>query len=138
MSTAPDLFHIGRKIRRIREIKGMKQDALASEIGVSRQTLSKIEQSESIDDTTLSKVANALGVPSEAIRAFNEDAAIFNISCNFNDHAVNTIYQFNPIEKIVQLYDEKIILLERLLQNEKENYQKLHDLIDKLSQRLSS
>lgn len=125
MSATPNLFHIGNKIKRIRELKDMKQDTLAKEMGISRQTLSKIEQSEDVDDATLDKAANALNIPKDAIKAFNEEAAIFNISCNFSDHAVNTLYQFNPLEKIVQLYDEKIALLERLLQSEREKYQML-------------
>src|SRR5690606_8589679 len=91
---------IGHKIRRLRELKGMKQDTLAKEMGVSRQTLSKIEQSKTIDENMLAKAATALNIPADAIKAFNDEAAILNISCNFNDHAVNTAYQFNPVERI--------------------------------------
>ncbi|HVV53696.1 MAG TPA: hypothetical protein VHC47_00135 [Mucilaginibacter sp.] len=31
-------------------------------------------------------------------------AAINNIAYNFNDNAINTIYNFNPVDKIVELY----------------------------------
>ena len=45
--------HIGRKISRIRESRGMKQEALAIELGISQQAVSKLEQSEQIEDSTL-------------------------------------------------------------------------------------
>ncbi len=99
--------HIGRKIERIRELKGMKQDTLAHKIGVSQQTISRIEQSEEIEDEKLQQIADALDVSVETIKAFNEDAAINNIN-NFHDNStVNTIInsQFNPVEKIIELYE---------------------------------
>ena len=47
MSTATK-NHIGRKISRIRELRGMKQEALAAALGVSQQAVSTIENSENI------------------------------------------------------------------------------------------
>jgi transcriptional regulator with XRE-family HTH domain len=38
-------LHIGRKISKIRELRGMKQEYLAAELGISQQMVSKIEQS---------------------------------------------------------------------------------------------
>ncbi|HEY1022626.1 MAG TPA: helix-turn-helix transcriptional regulator, partial [Flavisolibacter sp.] len=57
--------HIGRKISRIRELRGMKQEALAAELGISQQAVSKLEQSEKIEEEVLEKVANILGVTKE-------------------------------------------------------------------------
>lgn len=116
--------HIGRKISRIRELRGIKQEALAAELGVSQQTVSRLEQSEVIEDEVLEKVAKILGVSAEAIKNYSDEAVIYNIQNNYEGSVSNYsgIYNctFNPIEKIVQLYDEKIALLERLLQAEKE------------------
>lgn len=125
-ATKPHSNHIGRKISRVRELRGMKQEALALEIGVSQQTISEIERSEVVKDKTLEKVAKALGVSVEGIKNFNEDAVLNIISNTFtsNDtstlNAINFQPNFNPIEKIVQLNDEKIALLERLLQSERD------------------
>jgi len=47
--------HIGRKISRIREIRGIKQDHLAIELGISQQTISKIEQSETVEEEHLAR-----------------------------------------------------------------------------------
>ena len=70
--------HIGRKISRIRELRGMKQETLAEELGISQQSVSQMEQSESLEDEKLDKVAKVLGVSKEAIKNFSEET-VFNI-----------------------------------------------------------
>ena len=40
MSTATKPKHIGRNIARLRELRGMKQEALAIAMGVNQQTIS--------------------------------------------------------------------------------------------------
>ncbi|MEI6316373.1 MAG: helix-turn-helix transcriptional regulator [bacterium] len=118
--------HIGKKIERIRELRGMKQDTLAHGLGISQQAVSKMEQSKEIDDEKLLKVAEILGVTVDAIKNFNEDS-VLNLIQNNNDNSANNsliAYQFNPIEKIVELYErlltsekQKVELLESLLKN---------------------
>eukprot|EP01037_Dinobryon_pediforme_P018685 gene18685-18984_t len=66
-STKPSNTHIGRKISRIRELRGIKQETLASELGVSQQTVSRMEQAETIEDEVLKKVAEVLGVSPEDV-----------------------------------------------------------------------
>jgi transcriptional regulator with XRE-family HTH domain len=126
-SAKPSNTHIGRKISRIRELRGIKQETLAAEMGVSQQTVSRMEQAETIEDEVLEKIAGVLGVSAEGIKNFSEDAIFNNINTfhdnsSLNDYSSLFNYQctFNPIEKIVALYDEKVALLERLLQSEKE------------------
>jgi transcriptional regulator with XRE-family HTH domain len=99
--------HIGRKISRIRELRGMKQEALAAELGISQQAVSKIEQSAEVEESALEKIAIALGVPVEGIKKFNEEA-VFNIignTVNNHDQAAffNYYPTFNPIEKLLEL-----------------------------------
>jgi len=117
-----EAIHIGRKISRIRELRGMKQEALALELGVSQQTVSNLENSQQIEDEVLTKIAKVLGVTDEAIKNFSEEAVINFIANTYNDHAASYghYYNFSPIEKIVSLYDEKVALLERLLESERE------------------
>jgi transcriptional regulator with XRE-family HTH domain len=118
MSDMPTLRpHIGKKIKRLRELKGMKQETLAAALGISHQAVSKMEQSETIEEDKLSQVALALEVTPDAIRNFNEESAVNIIASNHNgsgqSSAINFQCDFNPIEKIVELY-------ERLLQSERE------------------
>ena len=116
MDTSTKPTHLGRKISRIRELRGMKQDTLAAELGISQQAVSKLEQSEEIEDSTLEKVAKALGVTAAGIKSFNEEA-IFNIISNtFTDNSSNNnnyLCTINPLDKIIELY-------ERLLASERE------------------
>ena len=119
-------LHIGRKISKIRELRGMKQETLAAELGISQQAISKIEQSADVDGEALEKISKILGVPADAIKNFNDDAVLNIISNTFTSqdtstlNAINFQPSFNPIDKIIELYNEKIALLERLLQAEKE------------------
>jgi transcriptional regulator with XRE-family HTH domain len=110
--------HEGRNIKRIREILGVKQETLATELGMSQQNISLLEQKETIDPAVLEDVAKALKVPVEAIRNFSEEATIYNIQHNHegsNNNANMMNYQcnFNPLDKVIELY-------ERLLQVERE------------------
>ena len=60
MDTGTKNRHLGYKISRIREIKGMKQETLAEELGISQQSVSNLENSEFIEEERLQKVADAL------------------------------------------------------------------------------
>lgn len=126
MNAAPKI-HEGHNVKRIREILGIKQDALAIDLGLTQQAVSLLEQKETLDATTLDKVAKALGVSADAIKNFNEDATFNIISNTYHDQSSSVNYQFNPIEKIIELYQEKIQLYERLLKEKDELIQKLLD-----------
>ena len=65
----------------------------------------------------------------EAIKNFDEEKAIYNIQNNYDNAANNINYQFNPIDKIVQLYDEKIALYERILKDKSDMIEKLEELL---------
>jgi transcriptional regulator with XRE-family HTH domain len=120
--TKSSKMHIGRKISRIREIRGIKQDYLAIELGVSQQTISKIEQSEDVEDATLEKIAKILGVSTEGIKNFNEEALINNINSSYDNSTfnVNNHCTFNPLDKLMEVVEENKKLYERLLQSERE------------------
>lgn len=124
--------HIGRNISRIRELRGMKQEALAIAIGVSQQTISNIENSENIDEDKLELIAKELGVSAEAIKNFN-DETVFNIIGNtYHDNASSINYNcsFNPLDKLVEVYEENKQLYERLLQAEKDKVTYLEKLLN--------
>ncbi len=119
--------HIGRKISRIRELRGIKQETLAQEMGVSQQTVSRIETSETVEDDILAKVAKILGVQPEAIKNFSEEA-VFNYFNTFNDSSFSNSNgafnanncNFNPLDKLMEVMEENKKLYERLLESERE------------------
>jgi len=128
--------HEGRNLKRIREILGVKQSTLASELGNewNQKKVSQLEDKETIDPDLLEQVADALKVPAEAIRNFDEERTIYNISCNFSDNAVNNnavnIQHINIAEKWIQTLVENKILYERLLQAEKDKVELLQKLLN--------
>lgn len=137
MSTTLKPKHIGRNISRIRELRDMKQEALAYALGISQQTISAIENSETIDDTRLTEIAKALDVTVEAIKNYSDDM-VFNIMNNtFTNtshdnstiNSVNIQPTFNPLDKVVELYEEKEKLYERLIQAEKDKVEYLEKII---------
>lgn len=132
-------IHEGRNIKRFREMLGVKQDALASELGDdwNQKKISLLEQKETVDIAILKDVATVLKVPVEAFQNFDEEQAV-NIISNIvtnNDNAVmHSLYShqptFNPIDKVVQLYDEKIVLYERMLKEKDEMMARLEKLLE--------
>ena len=126
MSTLTKPNHIGRKISRIRELRDMKQEALAQALGTNQQAISAIENSETIDEEKLKAIAEVLGVSVEGIKNFSEEAVLNIIGNTLNDGSVinGNAYNctFNPIDKVVELYErlvlaekEKVEYLEKLL-----------------------
>ena len=128
MSTLSRPKHIGRNISRIRELRDMKQEALAQALGTNQQTVSAMENSETIDDARLAEVAEALGVTTEGIKNYSDETILSIINNTFNSHDTSTINginvqpTFNPLDKVVELYErlvlaekEKVEYLEKLL-----------------------
>jgi len=135
----PKTIHQGRNVKRFREMFGMKQDVFADKLGEdwSQKKVSLLEAKEEIDDTLLEQVAKILKVPAEAIKNFDEDAAINIVSSTLHDNAgsINNActLTFNPVDKwieameeikrlnaaLIKEKDEKIALLERLLNDKK-------------------
>lgn len=126
-------IHEGRNVKRIREILGVKQDALAMELGLSQQAISSLEQKEAIDKDMLEKIAKVLKVPTEALKNFNEDAAINIVSSTLHNTygLVNYFPTFNPLEKYLEAMEENKKLYERLLQTEREKVALLEKMLDK-------
>jgi transcriptional regulator with XRE-family HTH domain len=128
-------IHQGRNVKRFREMLGIKQEALAYDLGEdwNQKKISMLEQKEIIEDSLLKQISNSLKIPLEAFQNFDEDQALNVIANTFNDN--NTIglviNNYNPIEKIIQLHEEKIALYERMLKEKDEMMAKLEKLIIK-------
>ncbi len=143
----PKKTHIGRNIKRFREILHIKQEALAIDLGEewNQKKVSIMESKPSIDTDLLDRVAAALKIPAEAIKNFDDEKTIMNIQNNFEGATLgdasivggsgdvgHNSCTFNPLDKLVEamdelkaLYTEKEALYERMLQNEKEKVELL-------------
>ncbi|WP_427873664.1 helix-turn-helix domain-containing protein [Flavobacterium sp. MMS24-S5] len=135
-------IHQGRNVKRFREMLNIKQEALAYDLGEdwNQKKISMLEQKDVIEDSLLKQISAVLKIPVEAFQNFDEEQAV-NVIANtysfqdFKDNAVASgfSYQptFNPVDKIVQLYDEKIALYERMLKEKDEMMVRLEKLIGK-------
>src|SRR5258706_6896986 len=98
-------IHEGRNVKRIREMLGIKQEALASELGDdwSQRKISLLEDKETIEPKVLEQVAKALKVPAEAIKNFDEESAINIIANTFHNTngLINYNPTFNPLDKYI-------------------------------------
>jgi len=132
--------HIGHKIMRLRELRQMKQETLAEALGISQQAISKIEQSEHVEDLTLERIGKVLGFPADVIKNYNDELTINNIQTNYETVAPNNGGTFHNCtfndallaenkrladenkkltEALLKEKDEKIALLEKFAAFEK-------------------
>jgi len=124
-------LHLGSQVRRMRAALGVKQAALAGELGTTQQNISRIEQEEHLDEHMLERIACAFGVTKDAIKRFGDDKAAFNpaasnqesvkAECSRNDCGGSVLQ--NPVDligKFVELVDENRKLYERPLTCERE------------------
>ncbi len=107
---------------------GMKQETLAYELGEdwTQKKISQLEAKEKIEADILEQVAKILKVSPEAIQRFDEENALNIISNTFTSHdtstlnAINHNCTFNPLDKLVEAYEENKKLYERLIEAEKD------------------
>ncbi len=120
-----DSVHQGRKVERVRRLRGMTQTELGELLGITKQAISKMEQTEKLNDDRLKEIASALGVTLEGLKKYNEDAVLYNTNnfyenCGVKTSAVSNNHTFNnfPIEKTIELF-------EKLLDRERERFESL-------------
>lgn len=110
----------GYSVKRLREILGVKQDALVVGLKMDQSQISRLENREIIDDDILAQIADILKIPVDAIKNFSEEQAVKVITGNAIQYNMPGAIQncgvlrcsFNPLEKIVELY-ERLLAAER-------------------------
>ena len=105
---------LGHKIRKMRELRNLTQEHLATKLGISQSNYARMESNDvSIPDKRLQELAEILQTTPEAIRSFDE-GIIFNITQGDNSsagqHVTVNNYQISP--ELQKLYEDKIRLLE--------------------------
>lgn len=141
--TTSKVIHHGRNIKRFREMFGLKQEALALSLGPdwSQKKVSRLEEHEQVADDVLQQVAAVLKVPVEAIKNFDEQAAV-NYFNTFNDSTItgagafsshNYHCTYHPLDKLAEALEENKKLYEQLLQSEREKVALLQRLLDQRS-----
>ncbi|MCF3107380.1 helix-turn-helix domain-containing protein [Niabella sp. CC-SYL272] len=126
-------IHEGRNVKRFREMLGMKQETLAYELGDdwNQKKISLLEAKETIDAPLLQQISAALKIPVEAIQNFDEEQAVNIIANTFNEGSIanataeNIQCTFNPLDKVMELF-------ERLLASEREKVELMKEILEKM------
>lgn len=130
-------IHQGRNVKRFREMLGIKQEALAYELGEdwNQKKISLLEQKETNDTPLLEQISEVLHIPAEAFKNFDEEQAINIISNTFDNcsQPASVFYNstINPLEQLIKVHEEKIALYERMLKEKDEMMARLEKLLNK-------
>jgi len=136
-------IHHGKNVARFHQMLGIKQDALAAMLNEdwTQVNISRLEAKEQIDDALLAQIAAALKIPVEAIKHFDEEAAIVNIQNNYegantsnsplNSTTNNYGCTFNPIDKLIEVMEENKRLYEELLKEKDERLKLFEGMVGK-------
>jgi len=98
---------IGAKIAKMRQFKGIKQDSVATELGLSHAAYSKIERGEiEMDNERLNKIAHALGCETSEILDIDENHLIVNTFNNHSESNTNFIQNQYQSDKNLNYYED--------------------------------
>ena len=133
-------IHQGRNAKRLREAKGIKQEAIAIELEISQQAVSQLEKRQELDDETIAVYARVLEIDEQFIQNMVDDSLpegsnyFYDQSSQKRDYSTqNQNLTFNPLDKVVELCAEKNQLYERMLLEKEKVNNYLEKALDKLS-----
>ncbi|WP_352423462.1 helix-turn-helix domain-containing protein [Proteiniphilum sp.] len=127
--------HHGHSIKRIRHTLGIKQEVLADMMGTTQARISNSEQEKVLEDEVIDKFAKALNVSPELIRELEEDPITVIIENNTFEKGSGAAYYNvihnnpDPVDRLIELSNEKTALYERMLELEKEKNALLERLL---------
>ncbi|GMQ31115.1 helix-turn-helix transcriptional regulator [Algoriphagus confluentis] len=119
-------YHKGRKVERIRKLRGLSQADLGERLGgITKQAVSKLEQSENISDEKLQQIADALEVTLEGLKGFSEEKVLYNTINFYENSGVNASSINANVENINNPLKETIEVFERQLEKLREEFIKV-------------
>lgn len=138
--TSEKRVHEGRNIKRFREMLGIKQEALAWELGEdwNQKKVSLMEAREQVDTELLARVSHILKIPVEAFKTFDEEQMINIVNNTFTDFKEGAIASpnathctFNPLDKLMDMVEENKKLYAELLKEKDEKIRLLERMLEK-------
>ncbi len=123
-------YEYRKQHKKIRELKNLKQEYVATQLGISQQQYSEIERNKvDIKESRLREIAQILEVKPEDILTF-DDRQVFNIFENQNSTVNGTFIQNSDqnvtdkliqqhkeyLNEIIKIKDEEIALLKSLIE----------------------
>ncbi len=119
-------LNIGYKIKKLRELRNLTQEHMASSLGLSQSAYSRMELGETeITFSKLEKISEELGMKPEEIIAFNE-SMVFNVMNNqtgnglvINNNVPNEEVKDNKVlyEQLISQLREENTHLKKIIEN---------------------
>jgi transcriptional regulator with XRE-family HTH domain len=116
-------LNIGTKIKKLRELKNLTQEHMASVIGVTQSAYSRMELGETeITYSKLARIAGELGMKPEDVIAFNE-SMVFNVMHNQTGNGLiiqnNTLVnEERDLYKLqIETLKEEVAYLKKIIDN---------------------
>jgi transcriptional regulator with XRE-family HTH domain len=102
-------IHLGRKIKKLRELKNMSMPHIASEMGISTTEYEKMELGETeVTYSKLNQIAEIFGMSADEIISYNEQM-VFNVMHNQTGNGFVVNKGINDAER--KLYEDQIDML---------------------------
>jgi transcriptional regulator with XRE-family HTH domain len=100
---------IGNKVKKLRELKGYKQEYMAERLGITQQSYSKLESEKTdIPFSRIEQLAEIFEMKPEELVGFDAQY-VFN---NYGENKGHQVAYNNFPQELKQLYEDKIKLLE--------------------------
>jgi transcriptional regulator with XRE-family HTH domain len=118
-----ETLNIGTKIKKLRELKNLTQEHMASVIGITQSAYSRMELGETeITYSKLARIAGELGMKPEEVIAFNE-SMVFNVMHNQTGNGL--IIQNNTLnneerelyKQQIETLKEEVAYLKKIIDN---------------------
>lgn len=127
-------IHEGRNLKRLREMLGIKQEALAMSLGEdwNQKKISLLEQKETIEPIILQQLSIALKIPIPSFREFDPEIVLLKLHQNLTEMSPQS--SSYPFQQIIEIYENKIIVLyERMLACEREKVEIMKEIVSRIS-----
>lgn len=118
MDASQKYQRIAENLRKIREIKGIKQESVAKQLGLTTNGYGKIERGEtSLNIKRLEEIAEILGVNAIDIMHFDENV-VFNINTMSNSAPNGTVNNYSLSTEERQIFADQIKSLNELVEKQ--------------------
>ena len=116
---------IGNKIKNIRELKNLTQDYMAERLDISQAAYSKLEKGDiKVSPEKLSEISKILDVKPEDILEFDSQKYFNSFNNVKGSNNGSIIIGGDETELIKKLYENKILLMEKLLDKTEKELEK--------------
>ncbi len=142
--TTEGIVHHGHNLRKMRNLRGVKQSDIAEQMGVQQSTVCYWETCSKIDDVKLDKLAGILNIDPVILKTMKEEPVMIYVENNtfnlqegsFNNIAPNHNDAVNRIENAYYSSSEATKKLRKQLKEEQSLNKQLRDELEEIKKQI--